>query len=132
MTKKLLFVTTLLLVMTIGAFAADLTGKWTYSMQGRDGTPREVTITLKQDGDKLTGSVPGMGRGGAAAPAMDVMNGKVDGDKFSFETKMEMGGQTRVTKYEGTSSGSELKMKVTRETQNGPQTNEVTAKKATT
>ena len=132
MTKKLLFVSTLLLVMTVGAFAADLTGKWTYSMQGRDGTPREVTITLKQDGDKLTGSVPGMGRGGQQAPAMEVMNGKVDGDKFSFETKMEFNGQARVTKYEGTATGGELKMKVTRETQNGPQTNEVTAKKATT
>ena len=132
MTKKLLFVTTLLLVMAIGAFAADLTGKWTYSMAGRDGTPRDVTITLKQEGAKLTGSVPGMGRGGAQAPALEVMNGKVDGDKFSFETKMEFNGNTRITKYEGTATGSELKMKVTRETQNGPQTNEVTAKKATT
>jgi hypothetical protein len=132
MTKKLLFVTTLLLVVALGAFGADLTGKWTYSMQGRDGTPREVTITLKQDGDKLTGQVPGMGRGGQGGNPMEITYGKVDGDKFSFETKMEFNGQTRVTKYEGTSSGSELKMKVTRETQNGPQTNEVTAKKATT
>jgi hypothetical protein len=132
MTKKLLFVSTLLLVMTVGAFAADLTGKWTYSMAGRDGTPREVTITLKQDGAKLTGSVPGMGRGGQQAPALEVTNGKVDGDKFSFETKMEMGGNTRITKYEGTATGAELKMKVTRETQNGPQSTDVVAKKATT
>jgi hypothetical protein len=132
MTKKLLFVSTLLLVMTVGAFAADLTGKWTYSMAGRDGTPREVTITLKQDGTKLTGTVPGMGRGGQQAPAMEVMNGKVEGDKFSFETKMEFNGNTRVTKYEGTATGSELKMKVTRESQNGPQSTDVVAKKATT
>jgi len=132
MTKKLLFVTTLLLVVAIGAFAADLSGKWTYSMQGRDGTPRDVTITLKQEGNTLTGSVPGMGRGGAPGQEMQITNGKVDGDKFSFETKMEFNGNTRVTKYEGTSTGSELKMKVTRETQNGPQTNEVTAKKAST
>jgi hypothetical protein len=132
MTKKLLFVTTLLLVVAIGAFAADLSGKWTYSMQGRDGTPRDVTITLKQEGNTLTGSVPGMGRGGAPGQETQITNGKVDGDKFSFETKMEFNGNTRVTKYEGTSTGSELKMKVTRETQNGPQTSEVTAKKATT
>jgi hypothetical protein len=132
MTKKLLFVTTLLLVVAIGAFAADLTGKWTYSMQGRDGTPRNVTITLKQDGSTLTGSVPGMGRGGQPGQEMQIQNGKVDGDKFSFETKMEFNGNTRITKYEGTSSGNELKMKVTRETQNGPQSTEVTAKKATT
>ena len=132
MTKKLLFVTTLLLVVAIGAFAADLTGKWTYSMQGRDGTPREVTITLKQDGSKLTGSVPGMGRGGAEAPAMEVLDGKVDGNMISFTTKMEMGGNTRITKYEGTVEGETIKFKITREGQNGPQTNEVVAKKATT
>src|ERR1044071_6101294 len=130
MTKKLLFVTTLLLVVAIGAFAADLTGKWTYSMQGRDGTPRDVTITLKQDGTKLTGQVPGMGRGGQGGTPMEITNGKVEGDKFSFETKMEFNGNTRVTKYEGTSTGSELKMKVTRETQNGPQTTDVTAKRS--
>ncbi len=132
MTKKLLFVMTLLLVVAIGAFGADLTGKWTYSMQGRDGTPREVTITLKQDGNTLTGEVPGMGRGGQPGTAMKVENGKVDGDKFSLETKMEFNGNTRVTKYEGTSTGSELKMKISREGQNGPHLNEVTAKKATT
>jgi hypothetical protein len=101
-------------------------------MQGRDGTPREVTITLKQDGNTLTGSVPGFGRGGQGGQPMQIQNGKVDGDKFSFETKMEFNGNTRITKYEGTSSGSELKMKVTRETQNGPQSTDVVAKKATT
>src|SRR3954466_12574457 len=121
MTKKLLFVTTLLLVIAIGAFAADVSGKWTYSMQGRDGTPREVTITLKQDGNTLTGSVPGMGRGGAAAgEPTQITNGKVDGDKVSFEVVREFNGNKNVTKYDGTVSGSELKMKVTRDTQNGP------------
>jgi hypothetical protein len=43
-----------------------------------------------------------------------------------------MGGQSMTTKYEGTVSGSELKLKITRDGQNGPQTSEVTAKKATT
>src|SRR5947207_9043440 len=112
MTKKLLFVTAILLVVAIGAFAADVSGKWTYEAPGRGGNPgRPVTITLKQDGSKLTGSVPGFGRGGAEAPVMEVMNGKVEGDKISFETKMEMGGQTRVSKYEGTVVGDEIKFK---------------------
>src|SRR3954466_10353261 len=133
MTRKLLFVTTILLVLCIGAFAADVSGKWTYEAPGRGGNPgRPVTITLKQDGSKLTGSVPGFGRGGADVPPMEVMNGKVDGNNISFETKMEMGGQTRVSKYEGTVEGETIKFKITREGQNGPQTSEVVAKKATT
>jgi hypothetical protein len=134
MTKKLLFVTTILLVLAIGAFAADVSGKWTYEQAGRNGGPaRQVTITLKQSGSTLTGSVPGFGRGGGEAPPpTEITNGKVDGDKVSFETKMEFNGNTRVTKYEGTVSGDEMKLKVTREGQNGPMTNEVTAKRSTT
>src|SRR5690349_6305184 len=132
MTKKLLFVTTLLLVVAIGAFAADVSGKWTYSMQGRDGTPRDVTITLKQEGNTLTGSVPGMGRGGAPGEPTQITNGKLDGDKVSFEVVREFNGNKMTTKYDGTVSGTELKMKVTRDTQNGPRTTDAVAKKATT
>jgi hypothetical protein len=132
MTKKLLFVTTLLLVVAFAVVAADVSGKWTYEMAGRNGGPaRQMTITLKQDGSKLTGSVPGMGRGGAA-PETEISNGKVDGSNVYFEVKREFNGQTMVTKYEGTVSGDELKLKVTRDTPNGPMTNEVTAKRSTT
>src|SRR3954449_12336963 len=134
MTKKLLFVTALLLVVAVGAFAADVTGKWTYEQAGRGGGPaRQVTITLKQDGAKLTGEVPGFGRGGdAPPPPTQITNGKVDGDKVSFEVVREMQGNKMTTKYEGTVSGGDMKLKITRDTQNGPQTTEATAKKSST
>ena len=64
MTKKLLFVTTILLVVAFVAVAADVSGKWTYEAPGRGGNPgRPTTITLKADGMKLTGTVPGGGPG---------------------------------------------------------------------
>ncbi len=134
MTKKLLFVMTILLALAVVAAAADVTGKWTYEQQGRGGgPPTQVTITLKQDGSTLTGTVPGFGRGGGTPPPeQEISNGKVDGDKISFEVKRERQGQTMVTKYEGTVSGSELKLKITRETPNGPMSNDVVAKKAST
>ena len=132
MTKKLLFVTTLLLLVGMVAFAADVSGKWTYEQAGRNGgPPRQITITLKQDGNNLTGSVPGMGRGGDAPPS-EITNGKVDGDKVSFEVVREFNGNKVTSKYEGTISGDEIKLKITRDTQNGPMTNEVTAKKSGT
>jgi hypothetical protein len=133
MTKKLLFVTALLLVVAIGAFAADVTGKWSYEQQGRGGGPaRQVTITLKQDGNKLTGEVPGMGRGDTPPPPTQIQNGKVDGDKVYFEVVREFQGNKMTTKYDGTVSGSDMKLKVVTETPNGPMEREVVAKKSTT
>ena len=135
MTKKLLFVVTIALVFAFAVMAADVTGKWTFEQPGRGGNPgRPVTITLKQDGAKLTGSVPGMGRGGdAPPPPAEVMDGKVEGDKVSFTVKREFNGNTMVTKYEGTVAGDELKLKITRTGQDGtPQTNEVVAKRSAT
>jgi hypothetical protein len=134
MTKKLLFVVTIALVFAFAAMAADVSGKWTYEQAGRGGNPgRPVTVTLHQDGAKLTGEVPGFGRGGdAPPPPTQVTDGKVDGNNVSFTVKREMNGNTMVTKYEGVVDGNEMKLKITRDTQNGPMTSEVVAKKSTT
>src|SRR3954466_9088410 len=86
MTKKLLFVVTILLVASFALMAADVSGKWTFEQPGRGGNPgRPVTITLKADGAKLTGSVPAMGRGGDnPPPPTEITDGKVDGNNVSF------------------------------------------------
>ena len=56
----------------------------------------------------------------------------MDGNNVSFTVKREFNGNTVVTKYEGTVSGDEMKLKITRDTQNGPTTTEVTAKRSAT
>jgi hypothetical protein len=137
MTKKLLFVSTMLLVFTFVAVAADVTGKWTGEVPGRGGNMAPITLTLKAEGTKLTGTVLGGGGGrggggGGAAMPREISDGKVDGNNISFTVKVEAGGQTRTTTYTGTLAGEELKMKSTREGQNGPQTAEFTAKRSTT
>jgi hypothetical protein len=137
MTKKLLLVTTILLVVVLAAFAADVTGKWTYEAPGRGGNPgRPTTITLKMDGGKLTGSVPGMmgrGGGGGGTPPADqaISNAKIDGDKVYFEVTRDMQGTSFTTKYEGTVSGDEMKLKITRPGFNGgdPTVTDVVAKR---
>ena len=133
MTKKLLFVTTILLVVALSAFAADVTGKWTYEAPGRGGNPgRPTTITLKASGSTLTGSIPGFARGGGEAPpATEISNGKIDGDKISFEVKRNFQGTDMVTKYDGSVTGDEMKLKITQPGMNGgdPRVSDVVAKR---
>jgi hypothetical protein len=132
MTKKLLFVTTILFVVAFVALAADVNGKWTYQRPGfNGGDPVAVTITLKNDGGTLTGSVPGMGRGGAPAEPVAISNAKVDGDHVYFEVKRTTQRGESITKYDGTVSGDEMKLKVTSPGRGGadPTTTEFTAKR---
>ena len=132
MTKKLLFVTTILLVVVLAAIAADVSGKWTYEQQGQNGA-MSVTITLKADGAKLTGSIPGFGRGDTPPPPTEITNGKVDGAKVYFEVARpgRGGGDPTITKYDGSFSGDELKLKITRPGRGGgdPTVTDVVAKR---
>src|SRR5215475_2010851 len=94
MTKKLLFVTTILLALSVAVFAADVSGKWVYEQPGRGGgDPVKVTITLKADGGKLTGNVARPGRGGDMM-TMNITEGTVNGNDVTFKTTMEMNGNT--------------------------------------
>jgi len=133
MTKKLLFVTTILLVLAFAAVAADVSGKWVYEQAGRGGgNPVKVTLTLKAEGSKLSGNVSRPGRDGNVMDTA-ISEGKVDGNNVSFKTTMEMGGNTMTTEYTGTLAGDDLKLKITRPGRDGaPMTSEVAAKRATT
>jgi hypothetical protein len=132
MTKKLLFVISILCVLTFAAMAADVSGKWTWEQAGRQGgNPTTVTLTLKVDGGKLTGTMDA-GRGGPT----EISDGHVDGNSISFSVKRSMGGNDIVTPYKGivNDSGDSMKIDFTRPGRGGaeptPQT--VTAKRATT
>ncbi len=153
MTKKLLFVFAILLAVAFVAAAADVSGKWTYEQPGRGGgNPTTVTLTLKADGAKLTGTVlggfgGGRGRGGpggpggdpnAAPPAppaptpVDISDGKVNGNTITFNVNRETPNGTMTTSYKGTLDGDSLQLEVTRPGRNGgdPQTSTFTAKRA--
>ena len=127
MTKKLLFVFSILCALTLAIYAADVSGKWTYETQGRNGN-QTSTLTLKADGAKLTGSLDG-GRG-----ATDISDGKVDGNNISFSVTRNMGGQDFTTKYTGTLDGDSLKLEWMQPGRGGaePTKRTATAKRATT
>jgi len=82
------------------AMAADVTGTWTATAQTPNGD-MQLTFTFKQDGANLTGSV----RGPMGDP-LDITNGKVDGDKFTFDVSFN--GMT--IHHDCTVNGDEIKM----------------------
>ena len=129
MTKKLLFVVTIALIAAFSLLAADVSGKWVAEQPGRNGgPPRQTTFMFKADGSKLTGTMTGGGRGGAAPTAIEITDGKVDGDKVSFTVKREGQNGMMETKYNGTISGDEMTLKFTMMDQERT----MTAKRSTT
>ena len=88
------------------SFAADIDGKWTGQVEGRNG-PQTQTLILKADGNTLTGSVQG-GRGGA----VDISNGTIDGNNVSFTVVREFQDNKITQQFKGSISGGELKLTV--------------------
>ena len=64
MRQRLSMLAVLLVLAFTSLSAADVDGKWTAQVAGRDGQTREQTFTFKADGEKLTGTISGM-MGGA-------------------------------------------------------------------
>ena len=114
----------LVLAGTLALQAADISGKWTAQVPGRDGQTREATFTFKVEGEKLTGTTTG--RNGDVA----ITDGTVKGDAIAFTVVMNMQGNEVKILYKGTVAGEEIKF--TRQREGGDQPPaEFVAKKAT-
>jgi hypothetical protein len=93
--------TVVLLVVCASAFAfaqaakVDLTGKWTFTVTTDAGTG-EPAVTLKQDGEKLTGHYSSQVLGEAD------LTGTVKGQKIEFAFTADAQGTKLEVKYSGT------------------------------
>lgn len=101
--KKLFAICAALLLMfgAAKAMAADVTGSWTTQMQTMDGNMTTITFNFKQDGGSLTGTVAG-----PIGDPITITNGKVDGDKLTFDVSFN--GIT--IHHDATVSGDTIKM----------------------
>jgi hypothetical protein len=97
--------------------AADISGKWTFQDRGGvqvngkilpSGTHAAdtITITLKADGNTLTGTVTNSRTRARNVPdTKQISHGRIDGDSFSFETTSVVLGTQMITRYAGTVDG---------------------------
>ncbi len=103
MFKKLAFALLFVALGTVSAFAADVTGKWTASIESPRGT-QTVSFDFHVDGAKLTGKIT-TPRGDS-----DITDGKVDGDTITFNQVMTFNGEEHKIVYKGTVSGDTIKL----------------------
>lgn len=83
--------------------AGDVNGKWTGEVQGGDQV-FTVTLTLKADGEKLTGKM-----GGTGDREYDLEEGKIKGDDISFSVTIDFNGNSMKLLYTGEVAGDEIK-----------------------
>jgi hypothetical protein len=99
--------TLLLAVLTVTAWAADITGTWTGTISG-GGNDFSLTYSFKQDGDKFSGTVTG-----PQGDPMPLIECKLDGDKIAFAVKVDLGGNVATFSSKGTIKGDEIALVTT-------------------
>src|SRR5258705_589730 len=104
MIRSLLLAPALCAVARVPLRAADVDGQWTGSLDTPMGAvPME--FNLKADGSTLSGSM--LGPDGGQIP---IKNGKIDGNKISFNVSIDFGGMSLDFVYTGTVSPDTLQM----------------------
>ena len=121
---KFVAILMMLIVLAVPAFAADVDGKWTGSVE-TPGGEIPVTFTFKADGAKLTGTTLNFDGSEIA-----IADGKVDatGKNITFKLTLDFGGMPLVLSYKGVVSVTEIKM--TSEAEGMPMPIEFVLKKA--
>lgn len=96
----------------IATQAADATGNWSWSRPGRNGgDPVKMSLKLKADGEKLTGTLTSPGRQGGEPTKTEISDGKVKSDDISFTVTREFNGNKFTMKYSGKVSADAIKGK---------------------
>jgi len=90
------------------ARAADktATGDWKWEFKRQNGEALEITMNLKQEGEKLTGTIK---RGDFST---EIKDGKIKDGDLSFETVIERDGNSFTIKYKGKQTGDTIKGKI--------------------
>jgi hypothetical protein len=109
--KTLIVVTLCMILAAAAVLAGPIDGKWVAERKmERDGQSFTIiqTFALKSEGNKLTGTVS-MQFGDMEPRSMEVKNGTIEGEKFSFTTEMSTPNGDFKMNYKGSVEGDSLK-----------------------
>lgn len=104
MKKVTLAALAILAVLSLAAWAVDVSGTWELSRPGRDGAMTTVDITIVQEGNKLKVTMPGR-QGGDPITGEDTLEGNAIAWKIVRQGQQgEM-----IINYKGTVEGDSMK-----------------------
>jgi hypothetical protein len=92
-------------LLAASAFAADIDGKWSGSIDSPNGAV-QIAFTFKADGATLTGTTTG-----PDGMEVKIDKGKIDGNNISFEVTIDFGGMPFTVPYTGVLNGENLALK---------------------
>ena len=110
--KKALALPTAVLLLSIAAFAVDLTGTWNAKVELSTGQSGSPTFVLKQDGEKLTGTYSGaLGDAsitGTVKGSDVTINFEISGAEIHYTGKVDKEGKKMegTVDYAGQASGT--------------------------
>ena len=96
-----------LALLSLPAFAADITGTWKAEFDTQIGA-QKYTFKLKQEGNGLTGKANS--EIGGEKHESKLKDGKVEGDAISFVEELKFQGNDLEIRYNGKVSGKEMKL----------------------
>jgi hypothetical protein len=119
--KMIVMAVSIILFIAAPVFSADITGTWVTEVPAPKGGPgggfgggqrgpSKMTLVFNTDGSKLGGTFTGLW-----GNTNDIVNGKIDGNKLTFDVKVNARGSEFTLKFQGTVSGDEFKYTYTTE-----------------
>jgi hypothetical protein len=105
----------------------DVTGDWKWEFKRQNGEPIEINLKLKQDGEKVTGTVKVVG---TEIEPTEITDGKIKDGELSFQVTRERDGNKFVSKYKGKVEGDTIKGKMEFERNGETQSRDWEAKRA--
>ena len=93
-------------------------GTWTWTVQGRNGNERTMTLKLQTVDGKLTGKLGTPGRNGRVRE-VEIKDATLKGDELTFKVVREFRGNSFTTTYKAKISGDKITGKTEVEGRNG-------------
>ena len=105
MKKASLAVMAIAAILTVAAWAVDVSGTWTMSTPGRDGQMMDRDITIVQEGNKIKVTLPPFREG--MEPV--VGEGTIEGNAIQWKIVRQGPQGEMVMEYKGTVDGNTMK-----------------------